>query len=109
DLQKLDRRSGGFDFIDGRAFSGPNEVIIDQYYAAQKGGRAGQTINLLGRDWRVAGVIASGKLARIVFPLDVLQDLTANTGKVSQIYLKLDNPANTYAVIEALKAKMEAY
>jgi putative ABC transport system permease protein len=109
DLEKFNRMSGGFDFQDGRPFSGPNEVIIDQYYASQKGARAGQTINLLNRDWRVAGVIASGKLARIVFPLDVLQDLTANTGKVSQIYLKLDDPANTNAVIEALKAKMPDY
>jgi putative ABC transport system permease protein len=42
-------------------------------------------------------------LAHIVLPLRLLQDITSNTGKVSQIYLKLDDPANTRAVIERLK------
>jgi len=43
-------------------------------------------------------------LSRVIVPLHVLQDLTANTGKVSILYVKLDNPANTKSVIAALKA-----
>jgi putative ABC transport system permease protein len=39
----------------------------------------------------------------------VLQELTSNTGKISQVYLKLDDPKNTGAVIDALKAKLEDY
>src|SRR5262249_16924808 len=71
--------------------------------------RAGDKITLLNHQWTVAGVIAGGKLARVIFPIEVLQDLTSNTGKLSQIYLKLDDPANTDAVIKDLKTKLSTY
>ena len=109
DLRDFDKMSGGFTYIEGGPFHGSNEVILDRYYAAQQGVHAGGRINLLNREWRVAGVIEGGKLARIVFPVAVLQDLTSNTGKFSQIYLKLDNPANTAAVIRDLKTAMPDY
>ena len=35
-----------------------------------------------------------------------LQELDAVTGKVNQVYLKLDNPANTAAVIQEIKEKV---
>jgi putative ABC transport system permease protein len=108
-LQQFEKMSGGFDYLEGGPFRGPGEVLIDQYYASQKGVRAGQTVRLLNHDWRVAGVIGGGKLARIVFPIEVLQDLTSNAGKLSQIYLKLDDPKNTNTVIESLKADMPEY
>jgi putative ABC transport system permease protein len=63
----------------------------------------GDRLELIGHSWRVAGIFGSGKLQRIVMPLDVLQGLTEK-GKVSQIYLKLDDPSNTAAVIKQLKS-----
>jgi putative ABC transport system permease protein len=109
ELEKFNRMSGGFTYLEGGPFQRPDDIIIDRYYAAQKKVKAGDTLNLLSHDWHVAGVIEGGKLARIVLPLKVLQDLTGNTGKVSQVYLKLDDPTNTTAVVEALKAKFEDY
>ena len=109
DLGQFNQMSGGFDYLQGGPFHGPGEVLLDQYYAAQKGVHAGQKIRLLNRDRRIAGAIAGGKLARIVFPIYVLQDLTSNKGKFSQIYLKLDDRANTSAVIDSLKTDMPDY
>jgi putative ABC transport system permease protein len=109
DLKKFNEMSGGFTFVEGTSFQRPGDVIIDRYYAAQRKVRTGDTIELMNRKWRVCGVIEGGKLARIVFPIEVLQELTSNTGKVSQVYLKLDDPSNTAAVIDALKAKLENY
>jgi putative ABC transport system permease protein len=109
DLAKFTQMSGGFTYLEGGPFQRPDDIIIDRYYAAQRKVKAGDTLNLMSHDWHVAGVIEGGKLARIVLPLTVLQDLTGNTGKVSQVYLKLDNPANTAATIAALKAKFEDY
>jgi putative ABC transport system permease protein len=109
ELEKFKQMSGGFKYLEGGPFQRPDDIIIDRFYAAQKKLKAGDTLNLLGHDWHVAGVIEGGKLARIVMPLSKLQELTANTGKFSQVYLKLDDPANTPAVIEALKAKFEDY
>ena len=107
--EKFNQMSGGFKYLEGGPFQRPDDIIIDRFYAAQKKLKAGDTLNLLSHDWHVAGVIEGGKLARIVMPLSKLQELTANTGKFSQVYLKLDDPASTPAVIEALKAKFEDY
>ena len=54
-LDEFKRMSGGFDFIDGGAFQGPDDILIDEYYARQEKKHAGDTINVLNRNWRVAG------------------------------------------------------
>jgi putative ABC transport system permease protein len=101
--------SGGFRYLGGGPFRQPDDILLGEYYAQQEGVGAGDRIELLNRQWRVAGVIEEGKLARIVLPIHVLQDLTANTGKLSQIYLKLDDPEKIPQVISSLKAKLESY
>ena len=67
-LHQFTHMSGGFDYLQGGPFRGPGEVLIDQYYAAQKRGPGRADHRLFNHDWRVVGVIAGGKLARIVFP-----------------------------------------
>lgn len=108
-LDEFERISGGFKYLDGGPIRGPGEIIVDNFYARQHNLRAGATLRLLNRDWRVAGVVEEGKLARLVLPLDVLQDLTANTGKISQVWVKVDDPANVPAVIASLKAQLKNY
>lgn len=109
DPAAFDRLSGGFKFIDGHTFQKPDDILLDQYYAAQRGVHAGGKINLLHRDWNVAGIVEPGKLAHLFVELPVLQDLIAATGKVSMIYIKLDNPANTDQVAESLKKQFDGY
>ncbi len=108
-LEEFERLSGGFKYLEGGPIRGPGQIIVDRYYAQQNHLRAGSTLRLLNRDWRVAAVVEEGKLARLVIPLEVLQDLTANTGKISQVWVKLDDPANVPAVIAALKAQLKDY
>jgi len=108
-LEEFDRISGGFKYLEGRPIHGPGEIIVDRYYARQHNLHAGSTVRLLNRDWRVAGVVEEGKLARLVVPLEVLQDLTANTGKISQVWVKLDDPSRVPEVIAALKAQLKDY
>jgi putative ABC transport system permease protein len=103
DLAAFEQMSGGFTFVSGGPFQHPDDVIIDEYYARQKHVAVGDRLELMNRSWRVAGIFENGKLQRVVMPLGVLQDLTEK-GKVTQIYLKLDNPANAAAVIQQLKS-----
>ncbi len=109
DLAEFDRISGGFRYLEGGPFRKPDDVIVDQFYAEQNGLKVGSTVKLLNRDWNVCGIVEPGKLARLVIPRATLQELVAATGKLSQIFLKLDNPANTDAVIKALKEKLPDY
>lgn len=109
DLSTFNQMSGGFQYVAGGPFRGPHDVIIDREYATQHNLHVGDSVTLLNLPWRVCGIIEGGKLTRIAFPIDVLQDLTGDRGKVSQFYLKLDDPANADAVVRDLKPKMPGY
>jgi len=106
DLQKLSQMSGGLVYLEGGPFQHPNDLVVDRYYAQQRHIHAGQTTTVMNRPWRVSGVIEGGKLGHILVPLATLQDLDSATGKVSQVLLKLDNPANTAAAIQALRERL---
>jgi putative ABC transport system permease protein len=109
DLKEFDAMSGGFRYRGGGPFEGQRDVIIDEYYAQQNKLAVGSTVKLINQDWRVCGIVEPGKLARIVIPRATLQDLTNSTGKLSQIFLKLDDTANTDGVIAGLREKLPEY
>jgi putative ABC transport system permease protein len=108
-LEELTKMSGGFDYIEGGAFKRPDDILIDDDYAAEKKLHVGDTINLMNQNWRVSGIFAHGKLSRIILPLQVVQDLTASIGRISFVYLKLDNAANAGVVIESLKRQLPTH
>jgi putative ABC transport system permease protein len=109
DIAAFTSLSGGFHFSSGGPFRGPDEVIIDEYYANEHKLKVGMMLKTLNREWKVVGVFQPGLLARVVVPLDVLQELTANNGKLTTIYVKLDDSALTQQVISALKQKLTDY
>ena len=109
DLKSFSDLSGGFKYLQGGPFNGPDQVIIDDYYAHEHQLRLGDTLKSLNRDWKVIGIIQPGMLARVIVPLEVLQDLTANNGKLTVLYVKLDDPAFTTPFIADLKQKLTEY
>jgi putative ABC transport system permease protein len=110
DLARFNQMSGGFKYLEGGSFQGPDDIIIDEYYAQQHKLHAGdQVTDVLNHRWRVSGVAEGGKLARLAVPIGTLQDLTGNTGKVSQIFVKADRPANIPAVLAELKTLLPDY
>jgi putative ABC transport system permease protein len=109
DLPAFERMSGKFVFREGHSFEKPDDILLDTYYAQQAHVHAGSRINLLNREWNVAGIVEPGKLAHIFLPLATLQDLDGTTGKVAQIYLKLDDPANTNTVVDSIKNLLPGY
>jgi putative ABC transport system permease protein len=109
DLPAFERMSGKFVFREGHSFEKPDDILLDTYYAQQAHLHADSKINLLNREWNVAGIVEPGKLAHIFLPLSTLQELDGTTGKVAQIYLKLDDPANTNTVVETIKNLLPGY
>jgi putative ABC transport system permease protein len=109
DLQGFNKLNGGFRFLRGGPFQHPDDVMVDSYYAQEHKLHVGDAVNVLNRNWRLSGIYEPGMLARLVVPLDTLQDLTANTGKVTAIYVKADDPARTNEVIESLRQKLPEY
>ena len=106
DLARFTAMSGGFTYLAGGPLRNSDDVLIDKYYATQKEKHVGDTISLMNRDWHIAGIIDTGKLARVVVSLKVLQDLDDVAGKVALVYVKIDDPANTELVIQELKKLM---
>ena len=109
DLATFDKLNGGFRFERGGPFQGPNDAIVDEYYAQQHKLHVGDRVNLINRPWHLTGIFEPGMLARVVVPLDTLQDLSANTGKVTFIYVKVDKPTNITTVVDELRARMKEY
>lgn len=109
DLAGFYKLSGGFHFLKGGPFQHDDDVIVDEYYAREKRLAVGSTVELVNRTWRVAGIFESGKLARICVQLRVLQELTGSPGRLSQIYLKVDDPRRAQSVVEDLRGKLPGY
>lgn len=109
DLEAFSRLNGGFEYVEGGPFQGRRDILVDRYYAQQNNLHAGSTVNLLNQDWRVAGVVEPGKLSRLFVPIDVLQELTSNTGKISQVFIKAKRPEKIPAVVADLKALLPDY
>jgi putative ABC transport system permease protein len=109
DIQEFDKLSGGFRYLAGGPFKNPDDVLIDERLARQRKLTVGSTMEMMNRKWRVAGIVESGKLARIFLPLRLLQELSANTGRLTVVYVKVDDPKNTDDVVAALKTKLPGY
>lgn len=109
DYDKFVSLSGPFKFIEGGPLLGPDDIIIDRWYAEESKKKTGDTVKILNHNWKVRGVVEPGKLARLFVSIDRLQDLTNSSGKLSQIFLKVDDPKNTKEVIAALKKELPDY
>jgi putative ABC transport system permease protein len=106
DYARFDKMSGGFKFLAGGPFQQPHDMLIDDFYAQQHKLKVGSTEKLGGQEWRVCGIVESGKMARNFIQIHVIQELSANTDRLSMIYVKVDDQANLQSVIDALKAML---
>jgi putative ABC transport system permease protein len=109
DFDAFRKMNGGFNYISGGDPKNDNDIIVDEYYAKQKKVAVGGTLHLIDHDWVVSGIFDGGKLARICVKLTTLQQLTGSPGKLTQIYVKLDDPKQADAVLQAMKTTVPGY
>ena len=109
DMAKFNRMTGGFKYDQGGPLEGPDDILVDRLYAQEHHSDVGQTIKLMNHDWRVVGVIEPGKLARLAVQIGTLQELDAATGRVAQIYVQVDDPANIDLVVDELQRLLKSY
>jgi putative ABC transport system permease protein len=108
-LDEFNDLSGGLKFLDGGPFRAPNDLIVDEVYARSKKLHVGSQTSGLGFDWNVCGIVEQGKLSRMFASIESLQDKYSSTGKVSVIYVKVDNPDQIEPVLTSLKTLLEDY
>jgi putative ABC transport system permease protein len=102
DIDSFQKLGGPFHFLQGGPFTGPDQVLVDDYVANQNHIHAGQQIKILNHMVTVAGVVEHGKGARKFLPIKTLQDWIGAQGKASIFYVKADNPKNTNLIISEI-------
>ncbi len=66
--------------------------------------KVGDTMEILNHQFRICGIVANGRGARKFVPMATMQDLIGAKDKASVFYMKLDDPANTDAVVAAVES-----
>ena len=107
-LDEFSAMSGGFRYLAGGPFVNDTDLLIDDVYAGAHKLHVGDHVNL-GLDWRVAGIVESGKLSHLFARIEWLQEKYSAKDKVSVAYVKLDDPRNMETVVASLKAKLDDY
>lgn len=97
DLASFNALGSPFRYLSGGPFQGPDDIIVDDYFANGAHKSVGDTVNLFTHDFRISGIVEHGKGGRKFLPITTLQDLTGAMGKASIFYVKLDDPKNYQA------------
>jgi putative ABC transport system permease protein len=96
-----------FTFVAGGPFQGPFDVLVDDKWAqTDHGHHVGETVTIqsLHHQFRICGIVESGRGGRRLVPIDTLATLTGQDGKASIIYLKSDDPANESAIRQEIES-----
>lgn len=105
DYEAFDRMAG-FVYVEGGPFKSPDDVVIDEFYSRQNDLTVGDSIEIFDKKWRVSGIVEPGKMARVILPIEVVQELTGTFDKLTLVYVQLDDPSLAYEIIADLEALM---
>jgi putative ABC transport system permease protein len=101
--------SGGFVFLAGHDFEGPNDILVDDWAARAKKLKVGDTYNLFNNDWHVAGIVEHGKGARVFVPITTLQDLIGAHDKASIFWIRCTRPEHTEDLMADIGRELPGY
>jgi len=101
--------SGGFVFLAGHDFEGPNDILVDDWAARAKKLKVGDTYNLFNNDWHVAGIVEHGKGARVFVPITTLQDLIGAHDKASIFWIKCTRSEHTEDLMADIGRELPGY
>jgi putative ABC transport system permease protein len=104
DLNSFEQLRNPFRYVEGGPFTGPDQVLVDDYWAAQNHVHPGDSITLLNHQVTIAGVVLHGKGARKFLPITTLQDWMGAQGKASIFYVRADDPKNVDLISKEVHA-----
>jgi putative ABC transport system permease protein len=103
DPVSFEAMSGGFTWREGKMFSAPDEAIVDDRIAADRKLQVGGMLDVLGRPFKVSGIVESGKGARVNIPLETAGEMISKPGYATLFYVKLTDKKMTKEIIGKLK------
>ncbi|MGB9977830.1 ABC transporter permease [Methanobacterium sp.] len=98
----------GVGSINGTIYSNgsKNEIILGKTAAEDLNKSVGDNITIFGKDFKITGIFETGSFiqdAGAFMPLNTLQNLTSNDGKISTIAVKVTDNANVTDVSQHIK------
>lgn len=91
-----------FTYVEGGAFAGPNDAIVDSVWAKAHHATVGDSATVLGQKFRISGIVEPGKGGRVMVPLTTLGQLMGAENKASVFYIKCDDPSNEHLVTQEI-------
>lgn len=99
--------SGGFDVLEGgRGLADPMSVLADETLARELEWGPGSRLELLGRPFRVAGVVRAGTGARLYARLDDVQRLVGAQGEASFFLVRKKPGAEADVLVSQIEQAM---
>jgi putative ABC transport system permease protein len=100
----------GIKITQGKAFSGGDvkEIIIGKVASEKLNKTVGDTITLKDEEYKITGIFQTGDLQQdggAFISMDNLQKIEEKEGKVTMIYVKIDNNANVDQVTKSIEDK----
>jgi len=94
-----------FVFLSGGPLQKPDDVIVDDVFAAAgEGHRVGDTILILKHPFHISGIFEHGKGGRKLISIATMGDLTGTPDKASAFYVKVDQQENASLVTSEIHA-----
>jgi putative ABC transport system permease protein len=94
-----------FVFLSGGPFQGPNDVIVDDFFARSGPGyHVGEDIPILNNTFRICGIVEHGKGGRKFLPIKTLGGLLGAPNNATLFYVKSDNLDNENLIKQEIKA-----
>ncbi len=79
-----------FVFLSGGPFTGPDDIIVDDYASQEK--KVGDPVQLINHTFHICGIVQHGKGGRKFIPIDTMGALTGTEGKATMFYLRTETP-----------------
>ncbi|MCI0662151.1 MAG: ABC transporter permease, partial [Acidobacteria bacterium] len=96
----------GIQIVEGRIFQTEDEVIIDRFKAQQNRLKVGSSIQVFGKNLKVAGIYAPEAGSRTKISLGALQNYLAAPNKCTSLMIKVDDPSKQEEVQKRIDAAL---
>ena len=101
--------SRSFRIVKGQLFSDLDEIVIDTVYAETNNLDLGDRLELLGTSLRVSGIFEEGVAARVLMPLQTLQNMNGTPGKATMFFVRASEETTDRVVADRLQKRLKGY